>query len=159
MLLADTWGMNDLKHADEGPVQVAVLLLFMQGALAVTLAVEAVGSAIIFGGASAISALLSVAGAVVTLMLVSKLRRRRRYARRWVMSLQIGWVVFALVDLGLSLALAGRGLTPVGFLVRIVLPVSIFWLLRRPVARAMFGKETRVAELSEGDWELEEVWA
>ncbi|GMQ98051.1 MAG: hypothetical protein BMS9Abin17_0556 [Acidimicrobiia bacterium] len=159
MLLADIWGMNDLKHADEGPIQVAVLLLFMQGALAVTLAVEAVGSAIIFGGASAISALLSIAGAVVTLMLVSKLRRRRRSARRWVMSLQIGWVVFALVDLGLALALAGRGLTPVGFLVRIVLPVSIFWLLRRPAVRTAFSKKAPVAESHEEDWELEEVWA
>jgi len=151
--------MDDIKHSDEGPLQVASILLFMQGALAVTLAVEAVGSAIVFGGASAISALLSVVGAVVTLMLVSKLRRGRRSARRWVMSLQVGWVVFALVDLGLALALAGRGLTPVGFLVRIVLPVSIFWLLRRPVVRAAFSKKAPVVEFEEENWELEEVWA
>ena len=151
--------MNETKHSDEGPIQVAVLLLFVQGALAVTLAVEAVGSAIIFSGASAISALLSVAGAVVTLSLVSKLLRRRRSARRWVMALQIGWVVFALVDLGLALALAGRGLTPAGFLVRIVLPASIFWLLRRPPVRAAFRKKNPVAQAHEENWELEEVWA
>jgi len=151
--------MNENKHSDEGPIPVAVLLLFVQGALALTLAVEAVGSAIIFGGASAISALLSVAGAVVTLSLVSKLRWRRRSARRWVMSLQVGWVVFALVDLGLALALAGRGLTPAGFLVRIVLPATIFWLLRRPVVREAFRKKNQVAQAHEENWELEEVWA
>jgi len=159
ILVADCWAMNENKHSDEGPLHVALVLLFVQGALAVTLAVEAVGSAVIFGGASAISALLTVAGAVVTLTLVSKLRRRRRFARRWVMSLQIGWVVFALVDLVLALALAGRGLTPAGFLVRIVLPAAIFWLLRRPAVRAAFRNKNRVVQAHEENWELEEVWA
>lgn len=158
-MIVDCGGMNDTTISNDGPLHVAVLLLFVQGALAVTLAVEAVGSAIIFGGASAISALLSVVGAALTLVLVSKLRRQRRSARRWVMFLQVGWTLFALVDLGLALAIAGRGLTPVGFLVRIVLPVSIFWLLRRPAVRAAFSKVKPVAPSHEDDWELEEVWA
>jgi len=151
--------MNDLTRSNQGPVAVAALLLFVQGAVAATLAVEAVGSAIIFGGASAISALLTVIGAVVTLALVPRLRRGRRSARRWIMFLQIGWVLFALVDLGLALAIAGRGLTPTGFLVRMVLPIAIFWLLRRPAARAAFSKEKPEAEAQEHNWELEEVLA
>ncbi|GMQ84581.1 MAG: hypothetical protein BMS9Abin07_0145 [Acidimicrobiia bacterium] len=127
-----------MNRTNDGPVEVAALLLFVQAAIAVALSAEAVGAAILFGGASAPSALLTVAGTVATFVLVSKLHKRRRRARRWVMAFQIGWIALALVDLALALALAGRGLTPVGFFTRMVLPSAIFWLLRRPESRAEF---------------------
>ncbi len=150
--------MNDIDHTHDGPVEVAALLLFVQGAIAVTFAVEAVGAAIVFGGAPAFSALLTVLGAVVTLVLVARLRQRRRSARRWAMALQVGWIVVAAIDLVLALVLAGRGLTPTGFVVRMLLPGAIFWLLRRPAARAEFGAGEAADPVDES-WEIEEVWA
>lgn len=151
-------GMNNIDHTYDGPVEVASLLLFVQGAIAVAFAFEAVGAAIIFGGAPAIPALLSVAGAVVTFVQLARLRKRRRSARRWVMALQVGWIVVAAVDLILALVLAGRGLTPTGFVVRMLLPGAIFWLLRRPAARAEFGTREAADPVDES-WEFEEVWA
>jgi len=150
--------MNDTRNSGDGPVAVAALLLFMQGAVTVALAVEAVGAAILFGGVSALSAALSVVGAALTLTLVARLPRRRRSTRRWIMALQIGWVSLGVFDLVLALALAGRWLTPIGFLIRIVLPGVIFWLLRRPSAREEFeGREP--VDKAEESWELEEMWA
>jgi hypothetical protein len=157
--IVDRLGMHDISSTHDGPVEVAALLLFVQGAIAVALAFEAVGAAIIFGGASGISALLTVVGAVATLVLVARLRKRRASTRRWVMALQVGWVVLATVDLGLALALAGRGLTPTGFLVRMVLPGAIFWLLRRPAARAEFRDGAAVVEPVDKSRELEDVLA
>ncbi|GMQ93333.1 MAG: hypothetical protein BMS9Abin12_0810 [Acidimicrobiia bacterium] len=150
--------MNNSSYPGDGPVAVAALLLFIQGAIAVALAVEAVGAAILFGGISALSAALTVAGAALTLALVARLPRRRRRTRRWIMALQTGWITLGIFDLALALALAGRGLTPIGFLIRIVLPGAIFWLLRRPSAREEFeGREP--VDKAEESWELEEMWA
>ena len=47
--IADRLGMHDINSTHDGPVEVAALLLFVQGAIAVALAFEAVGAAIIFG--------------------------------------------------------------------------------------------------------------
>ncbi|MCL1595286.1 MAG: hypothetical protein M3132_13130 [Actinomycetia bacterium] len=155
----------------DGPVAVTWLLLFVQGAIAVALSAEALGATIIFGGLPLLGALLSVAATTFTLVLVARIPKRRPSTRKWIMRLQVGWITMGLLDLALALGLAGRGLTPVGFLVRIVLPVSIFWLLRRPAARSEFGvtKKTRkkngtkdeVVGINDGqhDWELEEMWA
>ena len=156
--------MNDIHPTQDGPVAVATLLLFVQGAIAVAASAEAIGMALASGGASAVSALLTVAGATATLILVARLSRRRRSARRWVMALQVGWVSLAAIDLALALAIAGRGLSPTGFLVRMVLPMAIFWLLRRPAAKAEFkdgedSLESVKERPTEESWELEEVWA
>ena len=155
--------MNETNHSDEGPVAVASLLLFVQGAIAVALSAEAVGAAIIFGGVPVLGAILTVAGATLTLALVARLRKRRRSTRRWIMGLQIGWITLGVIDLLLALLLAGRGLTPAGVLVRMVLPATIFWLLRRPAARTEFEDRGAVEETGETEtaesWELEEMWA
>lgn len=150
--------MNDTNHREEGPVAVAALLLFVQGAVAVALAAEAGGAAIVFGGLPAFGAILTVAGATITLVLVARLRLRRRSTRRWILALQWGWMIPAAVDLGLALALAGRGLTPSGFLVRFVLPASIVWILRRPEARAEFHDGNDVTD-SQRDKVFEEMSA
>lgn len=150
--------MNNTTHVNEGPVAAVSVLLFVQGAIVVLLAVEAVVAAVMFGGLSALSAALTVAAAVVTLRLVANLPKRRRRTRRWIMRFQVGWIVFGLLDLALALGLAGRGLTPSGFLVRIALPTSIFWLLRRPSVRSEF-EDRESTDETEPSWELEEAWA
>ena len=148
--------MSEENHREDGTVAVAGLLLFARGAVAVVLAVEAVGAALIFGGIPAFGAILTVAGATVTLALVARLPKRRRSTRRWIMGLQVGWLTLALVDLLLVVTLAGRGLTPTGFLIRMVLPASIFWLLRRPTARIEFRDNASGPEIDER-LELEEM--
>ncbi len=158
MWFPDPWGMSEENHREEGPVAVAGLLLFVQGAVAVALAVEAVGAALIFGGVPGFGAILSVAGATVTLVLVARLPKRRRSTRRWIMGFQVGWLTLALVDLLLAVTLASRGLTPTGFLVRMVLPALIFWLLHRPAARVEFRDNASGPEVDER-FELEEMSA
>ncbi len=150
--------MDETNHMDEGPVAVAGLLLFVQAAVTVALAVEAVGAALIFGGVPAFGAILTVAGATITLILVARLPKGRRSTRRWILGLQIGWLTIGLIDLALALGLAGRALTPTGILVQIVLPTSIFWLLCRSDARSQFEDSEPTVAVDE-DPELEGLWA
>ncbi len=141
----------DASHPSlDGPVAVASLLLFVQGAIAVALASEAVGAAIAFGGAPAPGAILTVAGAVATLVLAGRVRGHRRSTRRWILAFEIGWIVLAAVDLLLATFLADRGLTPVGFAVRMALPGAIIWSLRRPAAKVAFG----IGEAADGQTEF-----
>ncbi len=179
MTTVDARSMTNTTHTPvraqlDGPVAVTWLLLFVQGAIAVALSAEALGATIIFGGLPLLGALITVTATTFTLVLVARLAKRRPSTRKWIMRLQVGWITMALLDLAVAVGLAGRGLTPVGFLVRIVLPVTIFWLLRRPEARAEFGvpekskrssrrgrTKEQVVEIEDDhqDWELEEMWA
>ncbi len=131
--------MKVTHPATDGPLALVSLLLFLQGGIAVALAAEAVGAALLFGGGPAFGAVLTVAGATFTMILVARLPLRRRSTRRWILALQFGWLFFALIDAGLAMALAGRGPTPSGFLIRVALPAAIVWLMRRPAVRDEFG--------------------
>jgi len=132
---------------------VASLLVFIQGAIALSLAFEAVGGAIVFGGAPAAGALLSLTGAIVTMVLARGVRRCRRRARRWVMIFQFGWLVTGTIDTALSLFLAGAGPAPARFLTRFLLPISILWILHRTKPEFLSAEEPDPTE----ELELEEV--
>jgi len=110
---------------------VVSLLVFIQGAIALSLAFEAIGGAIIFGGAPIPGALLSLGGAFLTFFLGRRVRRRRRRARRWLKILQFGWLTLALIDTGLAVFLVGVGPGPVALFARYFLPISILWILRK----------------------------
>lgn len=120
--------MGDDRRADL--VELVSLLVLIQGAVALSLSAEAVGGALLLGGGG-FGALLSLGGAVLTFALGRRLRRRSRRARRWLMVFQFGWLGSAIVDMGLSVAVAGIGPGPVVLLTRVALPLSVLLLLRR----------------------------
>lgn len=106
------------------------LLLFVQGAIALSLTAEAVGGALLLGG-GIVGAVLSGVGAVVTFVLAWGVGQRRMRSLRWARRLQYGWLATGVVDMGLSVVLAGIGPSPTPFLTRILLPASIIVVLRR----------------------------
>ncbi|GEM_PF-3201537 len=110
--------------------ELASLLLFLQGAIAAALTAEAAGGAMVFG-AGGLGALLSAVGAASTFVLARRVRRRRAGALRWARRLQYGWMLTGVVDMGLSVALAGIGPAPTPVLTRLLLPASILVVVRR----------------------------
>ncbi len=119
-----------MRTRREDLAEVASLLLFLQGAVAVSLAAETVGGGLLAGGGWP-GALLSVAGAAATFALARGARRGRLRSLRWARRFQYGWILTGAFDMGLSVVLAGIGPAPVPVLTRIVLPVSIIVVLRR----------------------------
>ncbi len=71
-----------------------------------------------------------------TLVAAGRLSRNGRRTRRVVILLESMWLAGAAIDVGLSVALAHRGLELVPSLTRIVIPVGIIVLLTRPPVRA-----------------------
>lgn len=118
------------------------LLVFIQGAIALSLAIEAIGGAIIFGGAPIPGALLSLGGALLTFCLGRRVRLRRRRARRWLKILQFGWLTMAVIDTGLALFLAGVGPGPAALFTRFFLPISILWILHKTKSEFFPTEET-----------------
>jgi hypothetical protein len=126
------------RPADE-LIDVARLLVFVQGMVGFVAAFEVGVVAVATGGLLLPAFLLTAVGAVATLALASGIRRRRRRARTAVVTLQVFWLIGAAIDLLLAVFLARRGLEIVPLLTRIVLPVALFRVLRRPHVRAAFG--------------------
>lgn len=119
-------------------VDVARALLVVQGAVAATAALEvAVWAA--FGMPVGVPVLLTGGAALLTLALAAGVGRRSRLARRLVILAEVAWVALALVDMALAVALARRGLELVPVLTRILLPLAVVRLLRRPGSRREFG--------------------
>ena len=110
--------------------ELASLLVFLQGAIGLSLAFEAVGGALLLG-AGGLGAVLSLAGAVFTFRLARGVGRGSDRALRWTRRLQYGWLATAALDLGLSVLVAGIGPAPTPLLTRVALPGAILVLVRR----------------------------
>lgn len=76
--------------------------------------------------------------AVWTMFLMRGVGRRSRRSRSWIIRLQIGWILLAVIDLLLAVILADRGLEPVPVITRLLVPSLLIYLLRRPAVRALF---------------------
>lgn len=126
------------RPADE-LIEVARILVFVQGMVALVAAFEVGVVAAATGGLLLPAFLLTALGAIATLALASGIRRRRRRARTAVVTIQVFWLIGAGIDLLLAVFLARRGLEIVPLLTRIVLPIALFRILRRPHVRAVFG--------------------
>lgn len=131
-----------LTPTDPGRLHLARTLLLVQAGIIATSVVESV----VVGAASpnlVSLALLNVVALAVTLLLRRGLGRGSERARRWVRRVELGWMVLAVVDLGLSLALA-RSVELVPIATRLVLPWAIRRLTREPLHRPARGPGPRV---------------
>ena len=136
---------------DDSPVDIARLLIFVQGAIAVTMTLEAAIGGLLAGPAVVFVVVPTLVAAILTLWLARSVGRRSRRARRLVVIIEVMVVLLALVDLLLAIVLAQRSLELVPILTRLVLPLAIIRLLRRPVSRMEFGmKPRKVAVVARG---------
>lgn len=125
-------------------VDVIRVLLLVEAGIAVVMSIEALFSLAFAGPAAVPIAVLGLVGATTAFILVRGVGRRSRVARKVTLWLQAGILLVALIDSGLAIVVAQRGLELVPTLTRVVLPISIFVLLRRDPVRREFGLMTRV---------------
>ena len=129
-------------------LDVAATLVFMQGAIGVMSVVEA-GVAAAVGFAPVTNLLLTAVLTVGLFAMARGLRRRSRRARKWTLRIEALLVFWAALDLALALFLAHTGLGLVATITRLVVPISVFWLLRRSDVRLEFTQFSRQDRLEE----------
>lgn len=124
---------------DASLVDVIHALVLLQGAFALLVVVEIMFWALAGTvGSLGPSLLLTIAAAAGSLGLAAGLRRHSRLARRFTFFVEGAILMLALVDLALALLLAHRPLDLMPTITRLVMPVAVLVLLRRPSVRAVF---------------------
>jgi hypothetical protein len=138
----DDGGMERTSGQTGDLVEVVRVLVLMQGAILVATTIEAALFSVAFGPAAGPAVLLTGGAAVLTLATSRGLGRRRRWARRLTVGAECAVLAGALLELALSLLLAGAAFGVVPTLTRLVVPIIVIVLLREPVARESFGSTT-----------------
>jgi hypothetical protein len=131
--------MNRTPIDRTGPVGVVHLLVLLQGAVLVASTIEALVFLGFAGPGGTVVLVLTAASAVATLLAAAGLARGSWVARRLTLLAESYVLVVALLELALSLVLAGTVLVPVAAITRIAIPVAVIAILRRPEVRASFG--------------------
>ena len=116
-------------------LEVARVLLLLQGALLVATTIEALVWAVFFPGASASPALMSGVTALAILLARVRMRPDRRWSRRVVYFVEGVILLTAAIDLAIGLALARTFPPMVTLLTQIALPIAVVVLLRRSMAQ------------------------
>lgn len=112
-------------------LDLARVLLLLQGSILVATTIEAMVWGVAFAGAGGVPSLLSGAAAVVILVARARLGIDRRWVRRMVYGVEGLTLAFFALDLALAIALTGTPPPAVALLTRYLLPVSVIFLLRR----------------------------
>lgn len=110
-------------------LEVARVLLLVQGWVLVATTIEAVVWGMAFAGASGAPVVLSGGAAVTILVARARLRVGRDWSRRSVYAVEGFTLAFLALDLALAIALTGTPPPAVALLTRFVLPVSVIYLL------------------------------
>jgi hypothetical protein len=118
------------RHTDD-LLEVARVLLLLQGAILVATTIEALIWSLAFGGAAGVPLVLSGATAAVILVARARLRADRRRTRRLVYVVEGVTLATLALDTALAIALTNAFPPPVALLTRLVLPLSVILLLRR----------------------------
>jgi len=131
----------DTRRAADDYLDLARVLLLLQGSIFVATTIESLIWGIAFAGAAAAPLLLSGGAAAAILVARARLRADRRWTRRLVYGVEGFTLAFFALDLALAIALTGTPPPAVAVLTRFVLPVSVIFLVRQtarataPVAR------------------------
>lgn len=112
-------------------VEVAHILVLMQGAILVAGTVEAIFFLGFGGPAARVSLGLTATSAVLTLVAAARLARGSGLARRWTIIAESGVLLVTTADLVLALLMTGEPLGPVALLTGLVVPAGVIALLRR----------------------------
>jgi hypothetical protein len=137
-----------VRH-DEDLLDVARVLLLVQGSILVATTIEALLWSFVFAGAPGASVWLSGAAATTILVARARLRADRRRTRRIVYGIEVVILLSLAIDTALAVALAGALPPLVALLTQLVLPLSVIHLLRRS-ARAAAPAFSNVLARSEG---------
>jgi hypothetical protein len=130
-------------------LDVARVLLLVQGSILVATTIEAMVWGMAFAGAARVPVLLSGGAALVILVARARLRPDRRSTRRLVYGVESFTLAFFALDLALAIALTGTPPPVVAILTRCVLPLSVIYLLRQS-ARASAITISRTAAAAQG---------
>ena len=132
-------------------VDVVRILVLIQAAIATVTVIE-VGVWAASGSPLGPIVLLNLAFATGLLYLTSGIRKRSCRARKTLLWIEVTVIVFAVIDLILSLLLAQRLLELVPLMTRLALPFAVFRMLRKLNVRAEFGivttEEPEIMEVS-----------
>jgi hypothetical protein len=116
--------------------EIASVLVVLQATFSLVAGLSAIPVAIVEPGFRVLS-LVTILIAIGMFWLARNLRRQRRWARRWVIALELLSLVPTLLLMLLPIG-AVRG--PVPVLVNLVLPAAVLWLLWSRSGRAAFGR-------------------
>ena len=143
--------MDMTRRPAEDLLEVARVLLLLQGSILVATTIEALFWGFAFGGGAGVSLFLSGAAAAAILVVRARLRAGRRWTLRLIYIVE-GLTVAALaLDVALAIALTGTLPPAVALLTRFVLPVCVIALLGRAA------RSTAAPVLSSGAAVLEGV--
>jgi hypothetical protein len=135
--------METIRRPPEDSLEIARVLLLLQGAILVATTIEALIWGIAFAGGGGMTFLVSWAAAVVILVARARLRGDRRKTRRLVYIVEGFTIATLAIDTALAIALTGAFPPVVAILTRLALPIGVIVLLRRsasaPVARQVLG--------------------
>jgi hypothetical protein len=123
--------METIRRPADDILDVARVLLLVQGSILVATTIEAMIWGMAFTGAAGAPLLLSGGAAVVILVARTRLRADRRWTRRVVYGVEGFTLAFFALDLALAIALTGTPPPVVAVLTRFVLPLSVILLVRR----------------------------
>lgn len=123
--------MDTERCPEDGLLDVARVLLLLQGSILVATTIEALIWAAVFPGAGGSPAGLSAVAAAVLLVARVRLRADRRRIRRFVYVVEGLILVTLAIDTALAIAVAHSLPPVVSLLTRLVLPLSVITLLRR----------------------------
>ena len=118
------------RHTDE-LLDVARVLLLLQGAILFATTVEALFWSLVFPGAAGAPFLTSGVAAVLVLVASARVRAGRYWTRRIVYVVETVILVNLVIDLALAVAITGHVPPIVALLTRFVLPLSVIALLRQ----------------------------
>ncbi len=116
--------------------EIASVLVVTQASFSLVAGLSAIPFGIVEPGFRALS-LITILIAIGMFWLARNLRRQRRWARRWVIALEVLSLTASLLLMLLPIG-AMRG--PVPVLVNLVMPASVLWLLWSRSGRAAFKK-------------------
>ena len=120
--------------------EIASVLVVTQASLSLVAGLSAIPFGIVEPGFRVLS-LITILVAIAMFWLARNLRRQRRWARRWVITLEALSLVASLLLTVLPIG-AMRG--PVPVLVNLVMPAAVLWLLWCRSGRAAFKKARRL---------------
>ena len=128
--------MDTTRRRTDELLDVARVLLLVQGAVLVATAIEALIWSLIFPGAAGTPFLMSGVAAVLVLVAGARLRANRAWTRRILYAVETVILVNLVIDLALAVVITGHVPPIVALLTRFVLPLSVIGLVRQSV-RAM----------------------